>query len=272
MSLRPLPLLIAFAERRFRLRTVYSAALIMEVLSGFALIATFYFLARLVDVSRVPAFQEHARHGYFAYALSGIALSTMMTRGIRAMSDTVRQGQLNGTLEAIFAAPLRDWEVVGYDGLIGFVAEIPRLLAYVLAGALLGFPLDHVNIVTVFVVLGLTALAFWPIGMLGAAAQLLFRRGDPVTYAVSLVSTLVAGVYFPIELLPRPLAWLSEALPLTHALRALRRALLEEAGFSGLGYPTLGLLGFFVVLSPVSALVFTWVARRARRQGTLGKY
>ena len=69
--------------------------------------------------------------------------------------------------------------------------------------------------------------------------------------------------------------WLRAAgrlLPLTHALEALRLALLSGAPLRAL-YPSLVALGLFAgVLTPAGVVLFVYALRRARVDGSLTHY
>jgi ABC-2 type transport system permease protein len=70
-------------------------------------------------------------------------------------------------------------------------------------------------------------------------------------------------------------AWIgnvSRFLPITYALRALRRALLKGTGFRDL-LPDMGvLLIFAAILLPLGAVAFRIAVRRARAEGSLVQY
>src|SRR5207244_10643891 len=116
-------------------------------------------------------------------------------------------------------------------------------------------------------VLGMTA--FVGLGLLAAAATMYLRKGEPIGLLVSGLSILTAGVIYPTSVLPGWLRSIGGALPITHALEAVRRALLGGAGFAELA-PTLAALAVFtVVLAPLGLLAFLFALRRARIDGSL---
>lgn len=70
---------------------------------------------------------------------------------------------------------------------------------------------------------------------------------DPVRFAVETIAGLVAGVYFPIQVLPAWLQWLGYLVPHTYAIAGMRRAL-----FSGSSLPPLPVVTH-LPLSPTAA-------------------
>jgi len=68
------------------------------------------------------------------------------------------------------------------------------------------------------------------------------------------------------------LGGIGQLLPLTHALAALRGALLVGASPGALVTPLLALALFTVVLAPLGVGVFAFALRRARIDGSLSHY
>lgn len=92
---------------------------------------------------------------------------------------------------------------------------------------------------------------------------------DAVVLLVS-YSFLFAGVLYPTSVLPAWLGMASALLPTTHALSAMRAAVISGASWSTLA-PDLGaLLGFDVIGIPVGLWLFTVAVTHAKRAGTLG--
>ena len=118
----------------------------------------------------------------------------------------------------------------------------------------------------------LSAAAFSSIGILSATFTLVFKRGDPILWLFGGLSWVLGGVYYPIEVLPRFLRHAAELLPVTHALVAMRGALLRHASFAEL-LPQIGVLAGFALLGmPLSLLAFHLGVRWARINGSLSHF
>ena len=153
------------------------------------------------------------------------------------------------------------------------LATTVRLALYLAVGAwAFGAPVGRANLVSATLVLGLGIACAAGLGLLSAAFILVHHRGDPVTAVVSAVSGLLAGVLFPVELLPRPLELLAQLLPFTHALEGLRLAVLRGASPSAVGGSCLSLVVLAAVLLPLGWTAFRRGLERARREGTLTRY
>jgi ABC-2 type transport system permease protein len=115
-------------------------------------------------------------------------------------------------------------------------------------------------------------MAFVGLGLLTAAGTMLTRRSNPVALVLGAASVFLSGVLYPVSVLPGWLQSVGRFLPLTHALEALRRALLTGASPAEL-IPSLGVLALFgCLLTPAGLGLFVYALRRARVDGSLTHY
>ncbi len=85
-------------------------------------------------------------------------------------------------------------------------------------------------------------------------------------------SALLGNVFYPSEDMWPALRTLSRFLPITYALRGLRRALLKGSRFSDLLPDIEALVLFVAILVPLGVLAFRLAVRRARQEGSLVQY
>lgn len=259
----------AFVRRDALEQRSYASGMLVELASMIVGIAIFFFIGAYVDAAIEPG---RMAHGYFSFAVVGMALSTFLSLGLTGVATQIRQAQLSGTLELVFSAPIAPWEVALWGALWRFLYEALKVALFVGVAAAFGLPLGQANWLSAVVVLLLAVVAITPLGFLGAAFVLLWKRGDPISRFLGIASALFGGVYYPIEVLP---AWLQPAclaLPLTHAVMAFRAAVLEGASLAELTGPLGALAAFGAVLAPIGLWTFSRAVTQAQRRGTLATY
>ena len=110
------------------------------------------------------------------------------------------------------------------------------------------------------------------LGILSASFILYFKRGDPINFLLSGMTTFFGNVFFPVEQLPESLRPVSELLPITWSLRIIRGSLLQGLPSSELYDDLLYLAGLTAVLLPLG-IVFSRIAiRKAKMEGSLIQY
>ena len=82
----------------------------------------------------------------------------------------------------------------------------------------------------------------------------------------------MAGVFYPVSVVPRWMQQAANFLPLTHTLEGMRLAILRGYGLRQLIPQVVALLIFAAIVLPLSALAFAWAVRRAKRDGSLTHY
>jgi ABC-2 type transport system permease protein len=210
---------------------------------------------------------------YFSFVLIGLAFSGYMGLSLSSFAQSIREGQTMGTLEIMLLSPTRLSAILLSSSLWSYTLTTLRVLVYLLLGALVfGFSLSQANFLTALVVLALSMTSFGGIGILSAAFVLLLKRGDPVAWLFGGISTLLAGVYYPISVLPDWLEPFSRLLPLTYALDAMRLAMLKGSSLYDIRFDILVLLGFTAFLTPLAFLAFRQALKRAKMEGSLIQY
>lgn len=135
-----------------------------------------------------------------------------------------------------------------------------------------GADLAKANFFSAGIILALALSIAVALSVLGAAVVLVFRHPDPISAIFTGVSAVLAGVFYPPSVLPPMLQRLSEFLPWTHVLRAVRLAMLQGYGLGALQKELFVLTGFAVILVPVSIAVVTRALQYAKTAGTLHTY
>ena len=258
---------LAFLRRDLRIELSYRANLAFGLIGGFALLMVFYFVGATVGAA--PAL---ARHGgdYFAFAVVGVAATGPLHAALVELARRVREAQVSGTLEAVLATPVGPARAIVYSVLYPLGSSCVRMALLLAGGALLfDLPIASRGIPTALVVLAVAFAGYGAMGLLSAAFTVRFQRGDPVAFMLDMVSVLLGGVFYPVEVLPPPLQAASRFLPATHALEALRRALLGGAGLAEVAPSLAALAAFAAVGAPAAWLAFRWAIRRAKDDGSL---
>ncbi len=262
----------AFIKRDLYWELSYRFSFAWEILGILFSVTMFYFIAKLFGPSALPYLEGYGVD-YFPFVLLGIAFQTYFGTAMSAFSGAIAHGQITGTLEAMLVTPTPLVHILVYSSLWRFLEASREVFVYLLLGALLfRVNLGSVNLLSAIVICVLTILSFSCLGMLSASFILVFKRGDPVSFALGTLSALLGGVYYPITVLPDSLQTVSYFLPLTYALRGMRHAVLQGYSVIQLLPDILALLAFFVIMLPVSSYGFRYAMRRAKAAGTLAHY
>ena len=261
----------AFVRRDFLQMASYRTNFVFSMLGILFSSLTFFFFSRLVSQDTI----DLAPYGgaYFPFALVGIAFYQFLGAGLGSLSESISRAQTTGTLEALLVTPTSLTTIVFSSTIFGFVFAAVRVLVYLVLGALV-FDVNfaHANVPMALFVLALSTVNFLAIGMLSASWVMIFKGGSPTGFVFGGISGLLSGVLFQRSVLYPWMRPLAAVLPLTHALEAMRGAVLMGKGFDELWPSILALLVFAAVLLPTGVAAFSLAVRRAKRTGSLVQY
>jgi ABC-2 type transport system permease protein len=255
--------------RDARLMMSYRLAFLFDWFAIVASVASLWFVSKLVPAS--AAFGGGRVASYFEYAVVNVAFVTLQSAALQSFENSIRNEQVYGTLEAVLATPTSVSLVVLAAGAWAFTLAFIQVALYLAMGSLFGLDLDRVNLASLAVFLILAITATVPIGVIGAAAIVRFKQAAPTQSIFGRASTVLAGVLFPVSLLPVWLQAVSWTLPITHALNGIRGAF-HGATLRDLSPDAIWLTVATIVLLPFSLFIFRGAVARAKFDGTLGQY
>lgn len=260
-------LLLTFLRRDWQIATAYRLNALLLISGGLFTLTLFYFLAR--TVGEAPSVRGHYGADYFSFALVGLATAALLRALQTGFGGAVRSAQNDGSLEPLLGAPLSTLRIVLLMGAWPVANALLRAVGLLVFGSLLFGARLNLHLASFVLTLALSTLTFGALGLLSAAFVLVFKRGDPFTYALDALSYLFAGVLYPTDVLPPLLREAARFLPATHALHGLREAALRGAGPHELLPTWTALLTFCLVLWPLAALAVSAARRHVEQAGTL---
>jgi ABC-2 type transport system permease protein len=261
----------AFLWRDFRIATSYRAAFLIQVVGIFATVPLFFFMGNMIDGANVKALQPYGG-SYFGFLLIGVALLDFLAVSLGSFGNSLREGQLTGTLEVVLLSRTSLIEVLLYSSLWFFVWTSLRFALYLGVGALFDLDLGGADFGAAILILAVAILSFIPFGIFTASLIMLIKRGEGVNTLISGASLFFGGVLFPVASMPEWMQFVSHLLPFTYALEGMRQSIQSGKGIADLAQYFVALGAFAVVLLPLSWLTFARAVRRARFTGTLGQY
>lgn len=230
-----------------------------------------FFIAQAVQPVMANAIRDEGGNA-FGFLLIGTVGLLLVTTALSVVPTALGSGIGSGTLEALLSTP------TPMPALLVGISAFPLIMAALRAGVLLvggcllGVHMAAASMPLALLILAVIVLAHAAIGLISGAMVLAFRTAGPLSRLVLVASSLLGGVYYPTHVIPSWLRVVSEALPLSYGLRALRRVLLQQATLADVA-PDLGvLLTETAILVGLGAGVFALAFRYARRQGTLAQY
>ena len=251
--------------------TSYRLNIVISLVGLLVSVIPLYFVTHALQPVMANAIRTEGGE-YFGFLLVGMVAYSFLTVAVNGLPGAVGSGIGTGTLEALLATPTRlPWLLSGLVG-YGFIWTLIRAVLLLVAGVVFGAHIAIAGIPASMLILALLILAYIPFGIIGAALVLAFRTTGPLLSGILLVSGLLGGVYYPTHVIPSWIRSVSDVVPLTYGLRALRQTLLQGDSLRVVAPDIIALVGFVMVLMSLSIVTFMMAIHYARRAGTLAQY
>jgi ABC-2 type transport system permease protein len=261
----------ALLRAGFLTATSYRMNILMTVsLVAFQVVPTYY-IGRTLQPFMAPSISGEGSD-FFTFLIIGTAAYMFLAMAVDALPRAVSDGISTGTLEALFGAPVsRAALVVGLSGyeLLWTVTKVAVLLA---VAGLLGAQIAWERLPVVAPIFGLIVLSYAAVGLVAASLIIAFRRAGPVQAIVVVLSGVLGGVTYPTTMIPDWIRQVSDVIPLTYGLRAIRRLVIDEQPLSAAAADVSVLSMMTAVGLAFGSLCFVMSLRYARRTGGLAQY
>jgi ABC-2 type transport system permease protein len=246
----------------------YRLRLPMQAVTAAFSLALFYYVSRLVTVGKFASPDQ-----YFAFVVIGMVILTVLTSTMSAAPQSLLGEMMSGTFQRTVVSPFGP--VAGIAAMMLFPLLFSMVFGFVIvleAHLVFGMAVQWATLPLVIPVCLLSALSFMPFGIAICSAVLVFKQAGSAAHVVVAILSLVAGLYFPIALLPGWIRWASEVQPFTPSADLLRHLFAGTPLSESAWVEVAKLAGFAAVLVPVSLLLLRSAIRIGRSRGTITEY
>lgn len=254
-------------QRDARLYVSYRMAFFTSCFSMVFSITLFYYVSRLISIE---AFGSPDR--YFEFVVVGLVIMQAITGTLATLPTGIRQELVAGTFERLVLSPFGAVGAVLAMVVFPFLrAVVFGILMVLFAMLVFGLELRGSVALLAFPAAALGALAFTPFSLFFTAAIFAFKQAPGMGMVMAAI-TLLAGLYFPVALLPDWIEWASQVQPFTPAVDLMRHLLVGTPLDGPAWLEVVRLVGFAVVLLPVGIVVMTAALRFGQRRGTVTEF
>ena len=252
------PELWAFFKKDVLNASSYKLNFAFSFIGIFFSVISFFFISRLIPSKAVADYGGD----YFSFVLIGLALSNFIGLGMGSFSGIIRTMQTTGTIETVLSSRTKLSTFLIGSSLWSYFMTILNVSVYFIFGIFLFGMKLNVNIHAAILILVLNTICFSAIGIMTASMILIFKKGDPLTWVFGSLSSLLGGTLYPITIMPTLLQKIAWFLPITHALRSMRHAVIQGYSLIALSGDIFFLIIFAVISIPISLVIFKFALKK----------
>ena len=263
---------LAFFKKDLINQTSYRLSFFLNILSIFIAVYVFFIFSKLFEGSN--NYLEKFGNNYFFFLIIGISISDVVLRISSVINTEVRNYQLTGMFEEIINLKAPIIELLSYSFIYPIVFSIFRLLIFLLFAVIFfDLPLDFTNIGLIIFAISLTIISCIGIAYIAGAYALAFKKGNPLSAINQLSVMILGGVFFPTTILPDWLNYISQFIPITHALEIIRYLFISDNFLNSeviKHFYSLALLSFCFL--SIGLIVCHFAIKKDKKNGTLTIY
>src|ERR1043165_3303130 len=187
--------IFAFVARDFRLYVSYRMQFFLRILSVLTVVTTFFFISKIFAGFTDPQFTQW--RDPLATWLPGLAVLNYFMTGFSSLANSIRQEQVQGTLESVLLTPINLPTIIVASSARGFLEQTFFSFPYLFFGWLFFNVHYQGGYFLALAFLLLTTVVLSCLGILSASFAMVFKRGDPFGIFLGAGSALFSGVFFP---------------------------------------------------------------------------
>ena len=262
----------AFFKKDLINQTSYRLSFFLNILSIFIAVYVFFIFSKLFEGSN--NYLEKFGNNYFFFLIIGISISDVVLRISSVINTEVRNYQLTGMFEEIINLKAPIIELLSYSFIYPIVYSIFRLLIFLFFAVIFfDLSLDFTNLGLIIFAIFLTLTSCVGIAFIAGAYALAFKKGNPLSAINQLSVMILGGVFFPTTILPDWLNYISQFIPITHALEIIRYLFISDNFLNSeviKHFYSLALLSFCFL--SIGLIVCHFAIKNGKKNGTLTIY
>lgn len=205
-----------------------------------------------IDVENTAA----GSFSYFGFVLIGLVGMALMNSNIQGISISMSKYREDQILKRLTTTPLAPWKFILAEIFSRLLVNIVQV-ALILAVGLYGFHAEiNYGLPTIAGLSLVGAILFQLIGFSIATVTKTTAAAEGMSTAIAIPMMFLAGVFFPIDQLPKWLFSIIQYLPLAPLLRLMRGAALESTSIFENPINISIVLGWIVVLLIFASMKF----------------
>lgn len=264
--------LLSFKRWKF-----FIANIVLDMGNLLTRIAIFFIMAEYVGPNAAP-FLEQYGGSYASFIVLGILFELVFNAALNTFYFAYASGYWGSHIEMYLLTPVGIWPVLAGNATYQAIWIVMQVFTYIIIGSLIfGLGFAGVSGLTILAVVLAGLLAVTGLGLIAASTFTLLNSknwSNPVSWLTTFLAGLLAGVYFPIEILPDWLQKLAHILPQTYAFRAGRMAILGKATLAdpGIQADIKVLLLMAAILLPLGIYLFKKSLFKAEVLGDVSRW
>lgn len=259
-------------RRSFKNYISYKFNALGEVIFSFTSIIFIFFISETFSNSE-SGYLEKYGNDYFMFLFTGVSVLFFITRTFSSMISFAMESQTLGYIESIINTRTSFTKLLSAYVFFPIAQATLRLfLLYLFSVIFAGNQLNFFSFILMVFVLIFSTIPFFGLGLIFVGLIIIFKRAAFLYSIFLLGCSIFSGIFYPIEVMPQYLSYLSLFFPSTFSVELIRSMFMEQSLFTD----QIEIIIFIIFLSILYFLIgryfLNFSIRYAKEKGTLIHY
>lgn len=226
------------------------------VLNCFYTVLGAYFIFKVMFEGRISEdFKLYAHTSdYMSFVILGGATYLFVIRTLLNVSRSLTMEMREGTLDSLLISPMSPVSYLFGNMLMQTFTTAGELLIALLISLPFGLNLSSINILPTVLCVLISLVSFFGMAVILGGIMIYLRDTYVIQNTLFVIISMVCGVSFPIEYLPKWLQCFANMIPVTYSLRILRNSVLSGQSLASQSSDFM----IFIVLSLIYSIFGLW--------------
>jgi len=253
--------LVSFVIKDMLVFSSYKTTAVLLVLNSFFGAVSYSFFATNAAMRAVI---ETYGISFGTYLLVGMAFSAYAEQAMISLYKTMDPW----LLEDIMVTPTKLWTIVLGSSIWPLSSNLIVAVVYLAVGSTIFGINVQIDIPATLLLMSLGLSAMIAFGLLSTSILVLTKQGEPLSWALGVLTGLFGNTFFPPEVMPLQLRTISYCLPQYYFFTSIRFVMSGRGISSVIGHMTV-LLAMCSILVPLGCYAYDKSIKIAKRRGSL---
>lgn len=209
---------------------------------------------------------------YVGFILIGTTMWMLMNTMLWSFGTSLRTEQIRGTLESNWLCPVpKITLLLGYSLWQIFSSFVYLLISIIEFKLIYNFRFIGSPLLSLLIII-LSLPSIYGIGFIFASLVMWQKEANSMVFLVRGIMSLFCGITYPLAVLPNWMKSISNIIPLTHSISALRSVISAGATIGDIKSQIYYLIFSGIVLMILGFLAFNLTQKKVKESGSLGHY
>ena len=267
-----LNIIFASYKRDLHNYTSYQLNFIGEIFTNFFIVLMLFYISSIFKGTS-SVFLEDYGNNYFLFLLTGVMVLSMLSRTFTSLAAFVTTSQSLGYLESLISTKTNFGVVLFGSAIFPLTQSILRIILISIFSVLYDPGILNIfEIILIIFILIISALPFIGISFIIISVQIIYKKAIFLNTSFILGCSIFSGIFFPIDVLPKEVSFLTYVFPTTFSVDLIRDIIFTKSSLLQQAIKLAFIMIIGIIFIVIGYTLMKYSIKKAKCDGSIGHY